>query len=330
MRKRAILALLLAVGAPSPAGAQALFMQQTNQNPEADYIRSLADAAVGFSEAEINLAGAESVRTDTWIRLNEYVSAVLERENQRNARHRAAMQQRRLVNYKEYHDRMLNSPEARDVDGGDALNVVLEKINSGLIPESFHKSTSIPLTVDEVRRIPFKLATVGTQSFSMHRLVLKERGEWPPAFQDPRFDGVRRDYETALELVLEQEVDGAMQIVAIDKLALAVRNLADDLERAFRDRPNDRRNLEASGTIRELERTVEMLKTHKLQRALGDLDLYSGTSVNDLREYMRNHHLQFAAATTADEKAVFRELYSKLWIHYEMVKEGVADDAEPR
>lgn len=325
MMKTRIALTLLIVAAASPAGrAQFLFLDR-GSTYEGDYLRGVGVAALGIGIGAEHMAKAESIHLDNWIRFNEYVAAVLDRENERNAIHRHQVQMQRLENYKNIHDRILHSPEARDVDTGDALNAVLEKMNAGLIPESIHKTTQIGVTVDEVRRIPFKLAGLGPQSFSMRRLVLRQRGKWPLAFQDPQFDGVRAAYENALANVLEQEVEGATKIAVIDGLSVTVKNLSTDLERAFKDRPNDRRNIEGAERIRELERTVEMLKTHKLQLALTDLDHYAGTTINDLRQYMRNHNLQFAAAKTPEEKALFPELYSRLRSHYDLVKNPDAD-----
>jgi hypothetical protein len=71
-----------------------------------------------------------------------------------------------------------------------------------------------------------------------------------------------------------------------------------------------------------------MLKTYKIQPALVDLDQYHGTTVNDLRIFMRSHHLQFADARNKEELALFPELNTKLRIHYEKVKAGVGDQGK--
>ena len=44
----------------------------------------------------------------------------------------------------------------------------------------------MPLSVDMVRRIPFRLGERG-ENFSMNRLTVKGKGKWPVAFQDKRF-----------------------------------------------------------------------------------------------------------------------------------------------
>ena len=59
-----------------------------------------------------------------------------------------------------------------------------------------------------------------------------------------------------------------------------------------------------------------------------DLDQYHGTTINDLRVYMRKHNLQFAEAVTPEERELYPELYMNLRIHYEKVKIGLPDDAK--
>ena len=54
------------------------------------------------------------------------------------------------------------------------------------------RSNAVPLSVDEVRRIPFKLGAKGVMRFSITRLTAKGKGKWPVAFQDNRFDLDRR------------------------------------------------------------------------------------------------------------------------------------------
>ena len=72
-----------------------------------------------------------------------------------------------------------------------------------------------------------------------------------------------------------------------------------------------------------------MLKTFAIEKALGDLDRYAGTTLNDLRVFMRNHNLQFADASNPEEKNLYPDLYTKLKMQLEKVNggAGVPDDA---
>ena len=76
-----------------------------------------------------------------------------------------------------------------------------------------------------IRQIPFMLAEKNVK-FSMNRLVLKGKGKWPIAFQDPRFAAYIRAYETALDNALEQAIEGKMTKTAIAAVEAAVEDLA--------------------------------------------------------------------------------------------------------
>jgi hypothetical protein len=115
------------------------------------------------------------------------------------------------------------------------------------------------------------------------------------------------------------------QISAINTLKSAVSALTDRLEQVRGLHAGDPRYIEARATLRELDAMVEMLKRHKLQLALVDLDQYHGTTVNDLRVFMRNHGLQFAVAESKEERELYPELYAKLRIHQDKVA-GAAGD----
>ena len=327
MTRTVVAALVVLACLGTSSQAQVVFLGP-GSTPQGDYRRGVGVAAYGIWTGNLLDAHANAQNVETGIRLNEYFASVLKNENAENAQHRAWVIQKDKNLYDKIQKRILESPEAKDVDKGDALNKVLEKMNAGLIQESTHRYADVPLSVDEVRRIPFKLAEKGVKSFSMQRLTVKERGTWPLAFQDRQFDRERRNYELALDHVLEQHVQKAAQIEAIDGLKSAVGQLSDKLDQVMGRDPNDRRFIEARAALRELDAVIEMLKTYKIQPALVDLDQYHGTTVNDLRVYMRNHGLQFSAAQSKEEREIFPELFAKLRMHYDKVKEAVGNDGK--
>jgi hypothetical protein len=202
MSKRALAWLLALAWLPARVDAQPVYAGP-GSTPQGDYLRGVGVAAYGIGMGNLLDAQATALNVDTGIRLNEYIAAVLRNEAAENAQRRAAKSDRDRELYNKEQKRILASPEARDVDKGNALNAVLEQLNSGLIQESSHRYVNIPLSVEQVRRIPFKLAAKGINSFSMYRLTVKHKGQWPPAFQDRQFDRERRIYEVALDRVLD-------------------------------------------------------------------------------------------------------------------------------
>jgi hypothetical protein len=279
---------------------------------EGDYLRGLGIAGWGMGLYNLNTAQAESINTDTFIRWNEYLAAVAKEQTREYVARKLADATQRKEFYKQYRDRILNSPEARDVLTGDALNRALEELQNANLNESSFRSDRVRVTipVDVVRHIPFKLGEKGEQ-FSMDRLTLKGKGQWTVALQDQRFDYVKKAYASALDKALEQAIDGRMQIPAIEEVDAR----ADDLIRRLDEvvpPSGDRLYIEARDRLKELKDTVRHLKTVKIERAIGEIDKYSGTTVSELKTFMMTHDLRFGAAKTPEEKGRYPELYASL------------------
>jgi hypothetical protein len=318
---------LLAVAGPAQAQFNFVGAGSTFQG---DYLRGVGTAAFGMGIYNHETAIAESINADTAMRVNEYIYACLMNENRMNAEHRAFIAQREKDLFGKIQDRILKSPEARDVDKGDALNKLLERLNGPAVSESALRYEAVPLSVEEVKKIPFKLGEKGVRSFSMRRMTAKGTKYWPVAFQDARFDNQRRGYERALDNALEQQYKGRMQMSAIDTLGQAIDGLDDRLKEVVGPSA-DKLYIEARDRLKEMREIVDMLKTLKIEQALGDLDRYSGTTVNDLRVFMRKHNLQFADTSTPEERGLYPELYTKLKLQFEKIS-GNADikDDDPR
>src|SRR5262249_4012229 len=80
----------------------------------------------------------------------------------------------------------------------------------------------------------------------------------------------------------------------------------------------DQRALSEAGMmLKELKKTARQFETHGVQQALGEIDKYSGTTVNDLRLFMRKYNLTFGSAETPDERKLYPELYEALQIQRE-------------
>lgn len=295
---------------------------------EGDYLRGVGVAAFGMGVYNHQTAIANSINADTAMRVNEYVYACLMNENRMNAQHRAAMAAKKEEDYGKIRQRISQNPEARDVTKGDALNAVLEQLNNPKIQETSSRAVAVPLSVDEVRRIPFKLGEKGVMRFSIARLTAKGKGKWPVAFQDNQFDRERRDFERALDNALEQQYKGSMQLESIKAVQKTIENLEFTLDKVV-GKISDTLYFEGRSRLKEMKSTVEMLKTHAVEQALGELDRYAGTTVNDLRVFMQRHNLQFADAGTPDEKELYPELYAKLGEQKDRVTDGLAvkDDA---
>ena len=298
----------------------AVYHLPAGSTPAGDYLRGVGIEGWGMGIYNLDTAQANSINTDTEIRWYEYLAAVAKEQTREYVARKVAEATKLKEFYKQRREQVLNSPEARDVLTGDALNRVLEELMNSNLGESTFRADrmKVSIPVDVVRHIPFKLAEKGEQ-FSMDRLSLKGKGTWTVALQDPKFDLVKKAYARALDKALEQAIDGKMQISAIEEVDARADDLFVRLNEVVGP-SNDRLYTEAKERLIELKSTVRLLKTSKIELAIGEIDKYSGTTINDLRMFMQRHNLRFAAAKTPEEKDRYPELYASLREQLDKVK----------
>jgi hypothetical protein len=302
--------MLTLLGALGTTVQAQFFAMGPGSTLEGDYLRGVGFAAWGEGVYNLYTAQAISINTDTYIRWNEYVQECYKlMSKEYNERNRAIMAKTtEALNKRREHYR--NNPHELDVMTANALYVLLEELRSPKISESSYRSVAVPLPVDIIRRIPFKL-NEKNEKFSMERLSVRGKGKWPVALQGEAFAAYRKAYERAVDKALEQALDGKAELATIEKIGEAVT----DLRRKLRDevRADDQRaQSEAVTRLDDLESTVRQFKTHTVQMALAEIDKYSGTTVYDLKTFMQKYNLQFAEAKTPDERLLYLELYARL------------------
>ncbi len=276
---------------------------------QGDYLRGAGIAAWGMGQYNLNTAQAEAINLDTGIRFNEYVAAVANEANRQYHARIYAESSKLKESYKQNRARLLESPEAHDVLDAAALNRLLESIQNSKVGESELRASQfqVPLSVDMIRKIPFKIGDAGAR-FSMDRLCMKGQVAWPVALQDDRFKLYKKAYEQALDKALEQAMDGKMQIPAIEAVEAAATDLFRRLNDVVGPRDDPLFN-EAKKRLIELESTAGLLKQERIERTIGEIDRYSGTTVGDLVAFMQMHNLHFAAAMTPEDRKLLPELY---------------------
>ena len=235
----------------------------------------------------------------------------------RNERNRAAIL-----------ERIRDKPQEHDLQNGDALNALLDQLNDPKIHESSYRSRAakVPLPADAVRKIPFRL-NEEQKEFSMQRLLPRGKGKWPVAIQDDQFAHEIRAYEHAVDEALEQQIQGKMSFEAIRGVDSAVEGLRRKVEVVLGPGEDQLRH-EARNRVRELRKAAEMLQSTRVEQAVGELDKYSGTTVNDLREFMQKYKLHFAAAATPEERRLYPELYEQLFVQLDLVSEGLKKEGQ--
>jgi hypothetical protein len=286
---------------------------------EGDYLRGVGFAAIGMGVYNYDTAMANSINTDTSIRLNEYISAASEYQSRRYAMRRERILGERNQNYQAIRQRIRESPEERDVQTGNALNDVMTELLAPEINESSFRHDPITLSADAIRRIPFKLDKENVV-FSMHRLTATGKDKWPPALQDPQFARERSAYERALDTVLEQQIEGQMTIPAVRAVEAAVDDLFGKLDQVLVP-SREKLYIEAKNRLTDFKKTAhQLLQSHNMEKVIGQLDRYHCTTVRDLLVFMQNNKLGFAGAETPEERGLYPELYTAMVQQRDRVK----------
>ncbi len=280
---------------------------------EGDYLRGVGIAAWGMGLLNLNTAQADSINANTFMTLNEYMWNVVKNENRENWEHRKQVSASHSEARKKIQERIHDHPEALDVKRGDALTAILNDLLDPRVSESASRYAQVPLDAEVIRLIPFKLGEKG-KAFSMSRLSLKAQKKWAVAFQDPAFATLRRDYQNAVDRALDLAIEGKMTQEAIDSVKKAVDNLEYKMTHTphLLDPTNQKEIADAKDLVGNMRKTTEVFMIHKMQPIFAEIDNYSGTTVDDLRLFMRRHGLTFAEADTPDEKALYPQLYTAL------------------
>lgn len=317
---RGALAIVAVVLATAPAARAQFNFVGAGSTAPGDYLRGVGVAAFGVGLYNLNTAQANAINVDTTIRWNEYVTLYFARENEAKARYRHAVWDRSEEKRKAIVERIRNAPQERDLQNGDALNALLEGLNDPRIHESSFRSSKVPLGADAVRFIPFRIDAEGAE-FSMVRMIPRGTGKWPVALQDDRFARARRAYERAVDAALEQQSSGKMSLEVIRGVRQAIEGLSRALD--VEVLPDKELYLRSRTRIRELQTMSKLLDSDKVQRVVGEIDGYAGTTVNDLRIFMQQHKLRFGAAASLEERRLYPVLYEALKTQKQMMDEGI-------
>jgi hypothetical protein len=314
-----VVAVLIAMG---PAARAQFNWVGPGSTAPGDYLRGVGVAAFGLGVYNLDTAQADAINVNTAIRWNEYVTMYFARENTEKARLREAQRERNEANWKAIRERIKNAPEERDLMNGGALNTLLDALNDPKIYESSYRSARVALSSDLVRHVPFRINAEGAE-FSMVRMIPRGTGKWPIALQDERFAFVRRNYERAVDAALEQQMSGKMSLEAIQNVREAIEGISRALDAVAPNLPDKELYNRARTRIRELQAMAKLLDSDKIERAMGEIDGFAGTTVNDLRVFMQAHNLRFGTASSPEERGLYSTLYEALWTQKQLMDQGI-------
>ncbi len=291
------------------AKAKAQIYVGSGSTATGDILRGEGIAAWGWGQYNLNTAQGNSINADTMIKIDQYIGESRRAENARQARIRAENKARRLKYFNELQDRLLNAPEGADILAGNALNIIMTKLNSGRFNQTELGMTRVMIPVDIVRRIPFSVGETG-HKISMSRMMHYGKS-WPIAFEDEKFTSGKKRYDRAINHALSETQKSAIQQKTIKEVELAVEELNTvllSLENAM----NEKSFKEALYHLADLKLYPGLFGSQKPQEALIALDTYSGTTVEELRKFMDKYSLRFAPAERPGEREAYRAIYTAL------------------
>jgi hypothetical protein len=316
---RRFILITLAVGLLG-TGAHAQLYVGAGSTFQGDYLRGVGVEAYGLGVYNELTAVANQINAQTFMTLNEYFSAVAEYEGHVHALRRKEELAKISEARRKIQERIHDNPETRDVMSGDALNSILRDLTSPQVSDSTSRYVRVPLDAGVIRRIPFKLGEKEA-TFSMGRFSLKGKNKWAVALSFDKYKLYRDAYQRAVDRAIDLAIDGNPTEGAI----IAVERAVDDLEDRMKADPemadprNQRLYSEAKTQIDILRKTEKLFMTLKIQQVLGEIDNYSGTTVDELRLFVRRHGLSFANAETPDERDLFVKLHTALKEHNQKI-----------
>lgn len=324
--------LALAGTFASPAFGQIQFIGP-GSTPQGDILRGegvfLQGAGAYFQGAGIGhyyTAMGDSINADTMIKIEEYIHFWLRRDNAEKAARRARRAAERRANYSLIRSRVENDPNQNDMLKGDALNALFDRLGGPKISPSSYRVNSYELDTDMVRKIPFFHGPHQT-TVAMSRIIPTGKGKWPIGLRGPEFDSERRNYERALDAVLELQLDRKTTRDSLLALQAAVADLFVKLDQVI---PPEKETLyiEAKKFLKRLEASTEMMKKKDLEMIIGEIDRYSGTTVHDLIVFMQKYNLRFGVPEIGDERAAYPKLYAAMKQQFDELNGAMQDHGQ--
>jgi hypothetical protein len=253
-------------------------------------------------------AEADSILADTAIRMNEYESLCADgaawRRERRSILARANRDRARDSTYA----RLRYDPEDRDIESASALNVLCRELMSPRVHPTLLRLKAVRMPSGIVEGAPFSLARAGVVIAPRR---LRAEGEWPALLQDRAFIGRRQAYEQAVCAALDQAAHGGISPAAADAVASAIAGMRSTLNVAAGS-ASPVELASARIFLAGLSRSARMLHQPAAKEALVAIMSRPSTSVAELTQLARLHHLQFAPAESTAERALYQELYPLL------------------
>jgi hypothetical protein len=276
----------------------------SGSTPQGDFLRGDGVSAYGRGMGYYFSSLARSVDATTLF----YQERNANLSNLERRRRYQAFLARQRAAYAANRRRIEENPNEVDIRLGNPLNDLFRKLTGPGFHLSALRQTEVALPAGSLGKSPLFLAGAGIV-IAPDRL--RAEGRWPSLLLDPAFAPGRRAYERAVAVALEQVARGGLQAESVTDVERAIRDLQDRMKAGAPTTPSAGRG-HAQVFLGELAKSARMLRHDDAVTALRSILNDPGTSVAALLDLMQRHHLQFGAAETPTERALYRDVYSAL------------------
>ena len=154
---------------------------------------------------------------------------------------------------------------------------------------------------------------------------IKTVTKWPAALDTPRFADEKRAFEAIVDQATKEDEDGE---VSSDTLKSA-HNLVNGLRQACgRTTRGGQGREDATRFLKTFAGLVRLLERPDTTEAFDQLRTIQTTTLGNLIAFMEIYNLRFGAATTPRQRAVYRDLFTKIdAVRDQVVKQVVRDES---
>jgi len=277
------------------------------ETPQGSIARGLGALYSGAGQFNEQTAIARSINVDTWQRWNQYLYLSNEEATRKYLAKKNYDIQKNKDSYNSIVKRLQDSPTAKDVDDGDALNAALDQLSDPRIQGSSLRIASTPIDSKLISEIPFRYAS---EAVTIILSQVKGANQWPPALDIPRFADEKKAFEEIAEQARKEDEDGEIAPQTITKakgLVATIRSKLDELPLS-----DSRDNQAALRFVKTLAGLVRLLEKPDTREVLDQLRMVKSTTVGNLIGFMHVYNLRFGAATTPRQKMIYEQLYPVL------------------
>lgn len=249
------------------------------------------------------------VDADTVLRWNQWIYRAQQASNERAERRgigdRAADDRAREAKRR----RVLEHPTRADINGGAALNALLDRLTEPSLQGTSLRKAQTRLSGESIRNISFFTAP---QAAATLLAATTAEDAWPKAFRGEGFKAERDAYADAVGAVLKDAVGRSEPVKPGTRRELrsALRRIRTKLGALPHDGPLERTNL--WNHYKWLVGVSRMLEEPPLEPVLAGLEGVKETTTGHLLAFMLTFNLRFGPATTPQGQAVYQALYADL------------------